>query len=417
MDLPASEANALSQETPADNETPFLERAKEALSESNTFGVMAIRVDNIDMIFFPEKIISDITGVIEKISESHNYTWQRSGKDIFECFLPDTSEQICRETADEIRRRILQKGETISIGIAVYPTITYEKEDVFYNAKKALAHAAFFGPDSTVCFDAVSLNISGDAYYQAGDLESALKEYERALVLDPKNVNVHNSIGVCHGDREAWDSALASFNKAIELDPNDVFAIYNAGYIYLQRNEYETVLDYFMRAIKIDANIFELLFHTGRVLYELDRPEEAISYINRAILETKNPGAIVYRYFGDCNLALGRTDEAVKAYNTALKLRPDDAHSLSALALCYENEGINAEIALMFAENAVEIQPGNGLFQHRLAIMYLNRNKFELALDHFESALEFGHEESATYIESTREQITACAEPEKAASS
>ncbi len=416
MEMSVSEANGLSQEAPADNETSFLERATAALGESNTFGVLAIRVDNIDMIFFPEKVISNITGIIEAISKSHGYAWQRSGTDLFECCLPDTDEQICRETADEIRRRILPKDETVSIGIAVYPMITYEKEEVFNNAKKALAHAAFFGPGSTVCFDAISLNISGDTYYQAGDLEAAMKEYERALVLDPKNVNVHNSIGVCHGDREEWENALASFDKAIELDPNDVFAIYNAGYIYLQRNEYETVLDYFMRAIKIDANIFELLFHTGRVLYELDRPEEAISYINRAILETENPGAIVYRYFGDCNLALGRTDEAIKAYNTALKLRPDDAHSLSALALCYENEGINAEIALMFAENATEIQPDNGLFQHRLAVMYLNRNRLELALDHFESALEFDHEESAAYIESTRDLITGRAEPEKAAS-
>ena len=52
------------------------------------------------------------------------------------------------------------------------------------NACKALDHGAFFGPDACVVFDAISLNISGDRFYQSGDLNAAIDEYHFALTLD-----------------------------------------------------------------------------------------------------------------------------------------------------------------------------------------------------------------------------------------
>jgi tetratricopeptide (TPR) repeat protein len=155
--------------------------------------------------------------------------------------------------------------------------------------------------------------------------------------------------------------------------------------------------------MEIEKNIFELLFQTGRALYELGRPEEALSYLNSAILENPAPGGMVYRCMGDCHLALGQPENAIKSYNTALKLRPDDAHSLSAVAFCYENENRNPEIALVFGENAVEIQPENGLYRHRLALMYMNRDLYNEALEQFEKALQYGHEASRNNIDAARD--------------
>ncbi|MFO8113406.1 MAG: tetratricopeptide repeat protein [Desulfosalsimonadaceae bacterium] len=402
----------------ASDEALFLEYATEEAKSAETFGAMAVRIDAADRVCIPDKAIADTTGIIEKICEKTSGAVRMTDKGFFLCYLPGADEKSCRGAAEKIGAQIAKRAnETVRIGIAVYPTISFEKKDVFENAKKALIHADFFGPGSIVCFDAVSLNISGDAFYQAGQLDEALAEYERALAIDPENVNVHNSIGVCHGDREDWDSALVSFDRAIELDPEDAFAIYNAGYIYMQKGDCEKALGYFQRAMKTDDNIFELLFQTGRALYELGRFEEALSYLQQALSKNETPGNLVYRAMGDCNMALDHTDEAIKAYNTALKQRPDDAHSLSALALCYENENSNPEIALVFGENAVEIQPKNGLFHHRLAMMYFSRNRYEEALAHFETAVACGHAESDRYLENARELIAGSAKQKNAAGS
>ncbi len=400
----------VSDEAPGSDEAYFVEQAMNSTAALAHFGMMIVCIDDIGHVIKPERVASDVSGIVGKVIEKEGGTWHKTGKDVFGCCLPDKDESACRSVAEKICGQTLKQAKaTVSIGIAVYPTLSYEKKDVFENAKKALAHAGFFGPGSIVCFDAVSLNISGDNFYQAGRKEEALAEYDRALAMDPENVNVHNSIGVCYGDREDWDNALAAFNKAMALDPADAFAVYNAGYIHMQKQDYAAALGFFQRAIELDGSIFELLFQTGRALFELGRPEEALSYIDQAMAINDAPGGIVYRIIGDCNMALDRAADAIKAYNTALKLRPDDAHSLSELALCYENENRNPEIALMFGENAVEIQPENGLFHHRLAMMYFNRGRFEEAIAHFEAAVEHGHEPSTPHLESTREMMAGSA--------
>ena len=384
----------------------FQAEALDKLREAAVFGAMIVKIDAMENMTAPDKTAADIAGIVGKTCKNAKGFWQMTDRDAFGCFFPEADEKTCAGTAEEIRGQVAGAADaTVSIGIAVYPTLDYEKTKILENAEKAIAHGAFFGPGSIVCFDAVSLNISGDTHYQSGNMDAAVAEYERALALDPHNVNVHNSMGVCHGDRGEYDKALDFFNKAIELDPGDVFAIYNAGNIHMQKEDPETALDYFNRALKIEENLFELLFQAGRALYELGRPGEALSHINAAISKTETPGGIAYRYIGDCCLALERPQDAIRAYNTALKLRPDDAHALSTLAHCYENESSNPEIALVYSEKAVEIQPDSGLFHYRLAMMYLNRNRLEEARDHFETAAECGHDDALPYIESTKERI------------
>lgn len=399
-------------------ESGFSEEALEQMDKGDTLGAIILRIDDMEGIADPDTAGDAIRETMEAICRKSGGYYRTAAAGEYVCLLPGANEKQCTDFVQAARKHIARAGnETISAGIAVYPTLSFEKEDIFENAKKALAHAAFFGADSMVCFDAVSLNISGDAFYQAGDIDGAMAEYELALEMDPDNVNVYNSMGVCHGERGDYDRALSSFAKAATLDPEDVFAIYNAGYIHMQRQEYEAALDYFRQALTIDDTIFELLFQTGRALYELGRPEEALYHIRSAISKSDAPGGIVYRYLGDCLLAVGDTGEAARTYNSAVKLRPDDAHCLSALAHCYESEGQNAEIALVFGQNAVEIEPDNGLFHHRLALMYLNRNRIEEALDHFEIALGCGYSAAGPYVESTRALLSQTDAKENAAGS
>jgi len=399
-------------------ESGFSEEALEQMDAADAFGAVILRVDDLEGIADPDAVGDAIRETVEALCRESGGYFRTASPGKFVCLLPGADEKQCAEFAGTARKRIARAGnETISAGIAVYPTLLFKKPDIFENAEKALAHAAFFGAGSTVCFDAVSLNISGDAFYQAGNIDGAMAEYELALEMDPDNVNVYNSMGVCHGERGDYDRALASFATAVALDPEDVFAIYNAGYIHMQRQEYETALEYFRKALAVDDTIFELLFQAGRALYELGRPEEALHHIRSAISKSDAPGGIVYRYLGDCLLAAGDNGEAARAYNSAVKLRPDDAHCLSALAHCYESEGRNAEIALVFGQNAVEIEPDNGLFHHRLALMYLNSNRIDEALDHFEIALECGYSAAEPYVESTRNLLSDMDAKENAAGS
>lgn len=389
----------------APDEIRLLETAMDRLESVDRFGAMAVRVDDIQGRDGLAAVIGDLTGILDDLSNEADGIWGMIDYHVFGCFFPDADEAACQKTADHIRRRLADcRPETVTIGIAIYPTIVYEKIDILANAKKALDHAEFFGPDSCVAFDSVSLNISGDKYYQDGDIDGAMAEYNLALTLDPENVNVHNSLGVCHGVRGDLDLALAAFKIALRIDPNEILSLYNAGYINLLKGAYSTALEFFQRAERIDGNIFEHNFQTGRVLLELERPAEAGKYLERAIALNGRSG-MAYRLLGDCHLALDRLPDAASAYNTALKLRPDDATAISSLAYCYEMQGQNAEIAMVFCQRAIEMEPESGLFHYRLGRVLFNRNRLDEALAEFETALECGYD-ATEYIHKTRDLLS-----------
>ena len=91
-------------------------------------------------------------------------------------------------------------------------------------------------------FDGVSLNISGDKLYENGDLQGAIDEFKRALELDPSNVNVHNSLGVCYGLQSEYESAIEEFKKVASIDPGEYMAMFNLGLVHTLQGQPEEAL-------------------------------------------------------------------------------------------------------------------------------------------------------------------------------
>lgn len=383
----------------------FHDTAMELLGTAKTFGAMVIRLDDINFVINPDDVIADLAGTIDEICKDVSGIWGLAGHATLGCFFPESDEPRCHALTRKIKEYFAKKcGETVSVGFAVYPTLSYSQDRILENAKKAMDHADFFGADSCVAFDSVSLNISGDKFYQAGDLEGAMNEYYLALKLDENNVNVHNSLGVCYGIKEDLEKALSEFKTAIRLDPKEKMAIYNAGYIYFLKKEFATALEYFQKAEKIDDMVFEPAFQTGRIYLELNQTENAKKYLEKATgLNSKSAAA--FRLLGDTYTNLDRISDAITAYKTALKLNPEDTEALSALGYSYEIQGKNADIALMFCRQAIETIPDNGLFRHRLGRLYLNRKMVEEALGEFQKAQELGYK-SDEYIAKTLKMLS-----------
>ena len=385
-------------------EMPFLEGLRELaakhLEKAEAFGALVVRLDDKSYVIHPEAVMTALAGVVDAVCRESGGFWGLVEPFVFGCFFPTADQNQVLALSQRLKTRFAEAhGETVTTGIAVYPTLAYPKAEILDNALKALHHADFFGPDSCVAFDSVSLNISGDKFYQAGDLDGAMREYFLALALDETNVNVHNSLGVCHGIRQDLDKALEAFKTAFRLNPKENLAIYNAGYVHFLRKEYQDALAYFQKAEQIDDAVFELAIQTGRIHLALNQAEEARKYLEKAT--TLNPdSAAAFRLLGDAYAALDRITDAITAYKTALKRNPDDAEALSALGYYYELQGKNADIALMFCLRGIEMAPDNGLFRHRLGRLYLNRNQVEEALDQFQKARDLGHH-SDEYIART----------------
>lgn len=378
----------------------FKKEAQKRISDAKTFGALIVRMD---IFFHPEAagtfrmtegLWADVAQSIAHTLENTDGIWGRLNAREFGIFLPDRDKSGCNQVARRIRRTLANKrGETVSIGMALFPMLEYGRSEILANAYKAMEHAAFFGPDSAVPFDAVSLNISGDKLFQQNEISRAADEYRRGLDLDANDANLHNSLGVCLGMLEQHDKALAEFETAMALVPDEVMPIYNYGVVKKLTGENSTALKYFLDADTRNGDIFEVALERGKQHLTLKERTEAVECLERAVALQPESG-VAFRFLGRAHAELNQENEAVAAYEKAVKLIPNDAESLSSLGHLYRRLGRNREIATLFCEQSVEIKPEDGLYRYRLALAYADEKRLEEALAEFKKATALGYDSS-----------------------
>ncbi len=387
----------------------FVQEALAGIAHEARFAALAVQIDAIrEAGDDADERCAAATGstlkAIETVCQPLRGVWGELEPGLLGCFLPDVDDEVCRRSAEKLQQLLAEEtSETVSIGMAVFPCAGFQREDIMDNARKALVHASFFGPGSRVLFDSVSLNISGDHYYQHNDIDAAMTEFRRALELDPDNVNVHNSLGVCHAVRGEYEEAQRSFEAALAVDPGEVMATYNLGLVHALQGAHRPALEAFVKALELDDGIFEIPFQAGRACFELGEFDRALDFFDKAL--ALNPEyAPALRFRGKCLEETGRTREAIDNYIKAVKRNPNDAEALSSLGHLYAEQGENLEIAIIFCRQSVDIAPHNGLYHYRLARLHLREGQLEQAADALQRAAELGHDVGED-LEKVREQL------------
>ena len=376
----------------------FIGLSMAAMKSVSKFGVIAARVtcsenecDQINERDEIEKLFQAAT-IIDPLVKNKKGIWGALDASTLGCFFPGKGQQVCEAIAAQMRYDLSGLGkESVLIGIAECPSNGFLKGQVLDNARKALMEASMTGPGSIISFNPVSLNISGDELYEKGEIDWAVEEFKMALIMDPDNLNVINSLGVCYGVLGWYKESLDEFRKAIGIDPAQIMAIYNAGFVCVRMGDHLGALDYFKKAEGIGENVFEVSFQMGKLHLEMGNPEKGREYFQKAAKERPEHVATSF-CLGECCAAIGMADEAALCYKKAVKKNPGDALSLSALGHLYETYGKNLDIAEMFCQESVKISPENGLFRHRLGRIYFKQKRFENALAEFKKAGELGHD-------------------------
>jgi tetratricopeptide (TPR) repeat protein len=292
---------------------------------------------------------------------------KRDGKVICARYAPDTMSLLLpgydRDKALSYARDLM--GELVPLserplraGMGYYPCLDFAAGKLLDNAAKSLTHAEFLEPGSVVACDAVSLNIYADSLFSEGRLAEAAAEYERALRLNPDELNVLNSLGVCYARLNRAGQAHDMFKKAQQAAPDDYMAYYNEAYALMDsdREEWQEAERLLHRCLSLQPGQPDVLFQLGRVAQKRGRFNQALDYYQQAQASPQCPGG-VYRYLGEVLSLSGKLREAEEAFKKAVKFNSADAISLNHLASLYLKRGANLEIALSLAKRAWEMDP------------------------------------------------------------
>jgi Flp pilus assembly protein TadD len=109
------------------------------------------------------------------------------------------------------------------------------------------------------------------------------------------------------------------------------------------------------RATRIDPNDGEIDFELGVARLAVDEPERALVALRRSAPRFANVGTFVA--MGNADLALGRTDDAIQAYFSALSLDPGSFKAHVDLAVALLDAG-RLDEAEEHARVALSLEPG-----------------------------------------------------------
>ncbi len=142
----------------------------------------------------------------------------------------------------------------------------------------------------------------GDRYRNSDNIPLALKNYQRALAINPEFAPAHERIGTIHQQQGNAMEAIASFSQAVHFDPTSLGAQLGLGNVYQQMGWAELAITHFQKALE---------FHPDRFLAEY------------------------HCKLGDSLNERGKITEALASYERAIATNPDYADGYRAIALVY----------------------------------------------------------------------------------
>lgn len=107
-------------------------------------------------------------------------------------------------------------------------------------------------------------------------IDEAREAFNDLVARYPEDANVHYSFGVFMMHQDV-DLALKEFNRALELNPQHQPAMVQLAFEYLKRREYDTALPLAEKSVELGPRMFAARNVLGRVLLELGQTARAVS--------------------------------------------------------------------------------------------------------------------------------------------
>ena len=252
-----------------------------------------------------------------------------------------------------------------------------------------------------LCLTASAPSYANESYYhylhgrlaeQKGDLETARKDYEKALEFDPHAIEVLRDLSQLDLRQGRLDAALRNAQTMTQLTPKSSPALLFLGNIYALRGDVESALNQYKAALSVDPENEEALIGLAS-FYGEQGDAQAEKYFKN-YFSLYDDADMTYRY-GLWLDKRKRTDEAIRELKKASAQAPRFLSPRVALAEIYETRKSSESIHQY--ERCLDIEPNSPGITVRLANLYYENRQYDKATRLFQKALDFFPSEPSIY--------------------
>ncbi|MEM7393358.1 MAG: tetratricopeptide repeat protein, partial [Verrucomicrobiota bacterium] len=195
-----------------------------------------------------------------------------------------------------------------------------------------------------------------------------LAEARKAAAEKPGDVTLQNDLAVALHQAGRTDEAIGLLLKVVETKPDYARAQFNLGSFHLEQNDLVRARQALEESVRFDPLYTEAWYNLGLVLMRQDEHAAAADRFKRVTDISRSPRHYRAWYnLGLCHAALDRHQDAVKAYDGAIRLNPGHVESYINRGISLSRLGRN-EIARRSYKSALKLQPGNRKAKLNLAL-------------------------------------------------
>ena len=229
-------------------------------------------------------------------------------------------------------------------------------------------------------------NTFGLILLDRGQAPAAAEAFRRAIQINPGVSDAHNNLGSALQAQNQFDQAIAAYREAVRIKPDLTSAHFNIGSALTAKGDLPSAAAALRDTLRIDPRLARAHNNLGYVLYLQNLLDEAVAAFHEAVAHEPNYSA-AWNNLGLAYRASDQPQQAADAFARAVALNPSYADAENNWGLALADLGRSAE-AIAHQRRAISLRPDFARAHWALSQLLLLRDEYEEGFSHWDWRLK-----------------------------
>lgn len=210
-------------------------------------------------------------------------------------------------------------------------------------------------------------NSRGIELADRGWLDEAIKEFKKAIELDPNSAHAHDNLATVYAEKKRYREALEEYLTALRLEPDSATAHYNLA-AFLSAHAMDFAVSEYKEAIDLEPDYPDAHLNLGLTWADLGQFQDATRELRTAV-ELDPTDALPRQELAGVLMDTGDFRNAITQLKDVTRLEPENFDAWLDLGICYAQKGFYAEAERAY-DTAKALKADDLLLNYNLGALY-----------------------------------------------